>query len=73
MTMRFGKEFENRRLRLHFSDGQVCDGLIIEVADPEDGDGFVFDTLDDRDLAKEKAPAIWAVFADLQKYELLEK
>ena len=70
--MRFGKDLERRRLRLHFSDGQVCDGFIIEVAGPEDGDGFVFDSLADGFPVKEKTPAVWAKFADLENYELLE-
>ena len=70
--MRFGKELERRKLRLHFADGQVCEGLIVEVAEPDDGDGFVFDPLGDGPLVKEKAPAIWARFTDLENYEVLE-
>ena len=52
--MRFGKEFEDRKLRLYFSDGKVCEGLIIDVAEPEDGDGFVFDPIGDGIVSSDK-------------------
>jgi hypothetical protein len=71
--MRFGKEFEDRRLRLYFSDGRVCDGFIVDVAEPEDGDGFVFDPVADGTMPGDKAPGVWAAFTDLSKYEVLEK
>lgn len=70
--MRFGKDLERRRLRLHFLDGQVWDGFIVDVAGPEDGDGFVFDWLTNSVPVKEKTPGVWARFADLENYEVLE-
>jgi hypothetical protein len=64
--MRFEKECEGRKLRLHFSDGVVVEGLIIDVADPDDGDGFVYDEI------PQKPEAFWAEFRDLEKYDILE-
>jgi len=72
-NMRFGKEFEHRRLRFYFSDGKVCDGFVVDVAEPQDGDGFVFDPLTDKTMPGDKRPAVWAAFSDLSKYEILEK
>ena len=57
---------------MHFSDGQVCDGLIIHVAAPDDDDGFIFDSLGDAGRVEQKGPAVWARFADLESYEVLE-
>ena len=64
--MRFEKDCERRKLRLYFSDGKIVDGFIIDVAKPDDGDGFVYDEI------PHKAEAFWAEFKDLQKYEILE-
>ena len=64
--MRFEKECEGRKLRLHFSNGEVTEGLIIDVAARDDGDGFVYDA------APVKSGTSWAQFKDLDKYEILE-
>ena len=64
--MRFEKECEGRKLRLHFSDGEVTDGVILHVADADDGDGFVYDKI------SLKPGTFWAEFKDLEKYDTLE-
>jgi hypothetical protein len=64
--MRFEKDRERRKLRLHFADGEVVEAIIISVADPDDGDGFVYETI------PRKTQAFWARFKDLDKYEVLE-
>jgi hypothetical protein len=51
---------------LHFSDGVVVEGLIIDVADRDDGDGFVYHEI------PPKPEAFWAEFKDLETYEILE-
>jgi len=51
---------------LHFSDGVVVEGLIIDVADRDDGDGFVYHEI------PQKTEAFWAEFKDLETYEILE-
>jgi len=64
--VRFEKDCEGRKLRLHFSDGVVVEGLIIDVADRDDGDGFVYHEI------PQKTEAFWAEFKDLETYEILE-
>ncbi|MGB7749931.1 MAG: hypothetical protein WCF88_00140 [Candidatus Acidiferrales bacterium] len=64
--MRFEKDFERRTLRLQFTSGEVIDAIIISVADLDDGDGFVYETI------PRAAVAFWARFTDLEKYEVLE-
>jgi hypothetical protein len=66
--MRFEKNLERSKLRLHFSDGETVEGIIIEVADPDDGDGFVYERLP----LTSGSPAIWAQFKNLEKYDVLE-
>jgi hypothetical protein len=66
VPIRFEKDCERRKLRLHFVDGAVVDAIIIGVADPDDGDGFTYDEI------PPKAHAFWAQFKDLDKYEVLE-
>ena len=66
MSVRFEKDCERRKLRLHFVDGDVVDAVIIDVADPDDGDGFVYHTI------PRKTQAFWAQFKALDKYEVLE-
>ena len=44
----------------------VVDGLIIDVAEPDDGDGFVYHEI------PQKSEAFWAEFKDLKTYEILE-
>ena len=66
MSVGFEKDFERRKLRLHFTNGEVVDAIIIDVAAPDDGDGFVYDPI------PRAAVAFWARFKDLEKYEVLE-
>ena len=66
--MRFDKNFERSKLRLHFSNGETVEAIIIDVADSNDGDGFVYDRIP----VRSESPAFWAKFEDLEKYELLE-
>jgi hypothetical protein len=76
--VRFGKELEGRRLRLYFSDGDICEGAVIDVADPDDGDGFVFRLLSTNSPTKYEgtdvsigSSAVWEDFRTLEKYEEL--
>ena len=64
--MRFEKDCERRKLRLHFTNGEVIDAIIIDVAAPNDGDGFAYDAI------PRKTRAFWAQFKDLDNYEVLE-
>ena len=76
--MRFGKELEGHRLRLYFSDGEICEAAIIDVADPDDGDGCAFDLLSTNNPNKYVGTevhvgtsAVWVDFSTLEKYEEL--
>lgn len=72
--MRFGQDMEGRNARLWFSDGEVIVGRIIDVASPEDGDGFVFDVVSMNEIQTEPASknALWETFDHLVRYEPLE-
>ena len=65
-------------LRLYFADGETCDGKIVHVADPDDGDGFVFDLLSTNVPSKYAAfgakvgvSAVWGNFVDLERFEVV--
>jgi len=66
VSVRFEKDFERRKLRLHFTNGDAVEAIIIDVADPDDGDGFIYDEI------PRKTRAFWAHFKDLDKYDILE-
>ncbi len=66
MSVRFEKDCERRKLRLHFVNGDILDAIIIDVADPGDGDGFAYEAI------PRKTRAFWAQFKDLDRYEVLE-
>jgi hypothetical protein len=40
LPVRFNKDCERRKVRLYFSDGEIAEGAISDIADPDDGDGF---------------------------------
>ena len=68
MSVGFNKDCERRKVRLYFSDGEIAEGVITDIADPDDGDEFAYDPIP----LKSGAPALWAKFEELEKYELLE-
>ena len=68
MSVRFNKDCERRKVRLYFSDGEIAEGVITGIGDADDGDGFTYDPIP----LKSGAPALWAKFEELEKYELLE-
>jgi hypothetical protein len=72
--MRFDQSFEGRVMRFYFSDGGIVEGIVVDVAEPADGDGFVFETRNSNGPEGRafERKAIWAKFADLAKYEVLE-
>jgi hypothetical protein len=68
LSVRFNKDCERRKVRLYFCDGEIAEGVITDIADLDDGDGFTYDPIP----LKSGAPAHWAKFEELGKYELLE-
>jgi hypothetical protein len=68
LSVRFNKDCERPKLRLYFSDGEIAEGVITDIADLDDGDGFTCDPLP----LICGAPALRAKFEELEKYELLE-
>jgi hypothetical protein len=68
LSVRINKDCERRKVGLYFSDGEIAEGVITDIADPDDGDGFTYDPIPLRSAA----PALWVKFEDLEKYELLE-
>jgi hypothetical protein len=68
LSVRINKDRERRKVRLYFSDGEIAEGVITDIADPDDGDEFAYDPIP----LKSEAPALWAKFEELEKYELLE-
>jgi hypothetical protein len=68
VPIRFDKSCERRTLRLHFTSGDITDAIIVDVADFNDGDGFVYDAM----RVKPGQPPYWARFEHLEKYEVLE-
>jgi hypothetical protein len=72
--MRFDQGLEGRVMRFYFSDGEIVEGKVIDVAGPSDGDGFVFESrkTNSPEGCPGKRKSIWAKFADLAKYEVLE-
>jgi hypothetical protein len=68
LSVGFNKDCERRKVRLYFSDGEIAEGVITDIADPDDGDEFAYDPIP----LKSEAPALWAKFEELEKYELLE-
>jgi len=68
VRVRFDRNFERSKLRLHFSNGETVEAMIIDVADSDDGDGFAYDSVP----LRPESSAIWAGFEDLERYEVLE-
>jgi len=68
LSVGFNKDCERRKVRLYFSDGEIAEGVITDIADPDDGEEFTYDPIP----LKSEAPALWAKFEELEKYELLE-
>ena len=61
-----------------FRSGEICKAAIIDVADPDDGDGCAFDLLStnnpnkyDEAEVRVRTSAVWVDFSTIEKYEVL--
>ena len=80
-ALRFGREMEGRKLRLHFADGGIDEGVVFTAPahDNSEGcDGFGYDLCSTNQPDKYEAmhvkigAALWANFNDVESYEIVE-